>query len=314
MKKVFKERLVAALFLLLLSSIVQADGVAIPKVGGFLVLNGNSLTEVRTVEMGGEDVPKLAVHPSSAVMAGMSADKLTFWNLPSFAEASRHSEPIFAAVTDLAFSADGSTLYLLSGELRAVIKFDLATSRVSGTLPVPGGEPLWLKAHAKGVVVGQENSVSLLSATAEEGLLSQFRFPEKISSALVREERLYLTRAGVAGIDSYEVQSGRAIGFLPTANPLSRLVGGVTDGLYALSQNGEVQAWTVDAAQPRWTIQSGGVAFDELVTGGDGSTVFAYAEASQTLVSLDTALGKENARVNLGASFRRSPVVFSASF
>jgi hypothetical protein len=311
MKKVIRKRLVAALFVLLLSSAVQADGVAIPKEGGFLVLDGSSLAEVRTVEMGGDDVPKLAVHPSSPIMAGLRADELTFWNLPSFAEASQHRDPLFEGVVDLEFSEDGATLYLLSSELRAVIAFDLASSRVSGTLPVPGGDPLWLEVHPQGVLVGQEHSVSLLSADAEEGLLSQFRFPEKVSSALVNGQGLYLVRAGTAGVDSYEVQSGRAIGFLPTSSVLKQLVAGVKgDGMYALSESGAVQAWTADATQPRWTYPAGVVVFDAIVTGGSGSTVYAFDHSSQTLVSLDSALGKENSRVNISILAASRPVVY----
>jgi hypothetical protein len=314
MKKVFRERLVSALFLLIFSGAVQADGVAIPREGGFLVLNGDSLTEARTVEMGGADVPKLAVHPSSPILAGLSEDRLTFWNLPSFAEASRHQDSLFKGVVDIDFSDDGTVLYLLSAELRAVIKFDLSSSQVSGTLPVPGGQPLWLQVHAEGVLVGQEHSVSLLSADAEKGLLSQFRFPERITSALVKGQSLFLTRVGSAGVDTYEARTGRAIGFLPTASTLKQLIGGVKgDGLYALSGNGAVQAWSADGSRPRWTFPAGALSFDAIVTGGSGSALYAFDQDSQVLVALDSGLGKESARVNLGGVAGWKPVVFSGT-
>lgn len=311
MEKDFREGLVLALLIILFCSAARADGLAVPVKGGFSVLDGKTLAVVRAVEMGGEDVPKLAVHPSSPILAGLSGQRLVFWNLPSFAEASTHSDSLFAGVTELGFSPDGTTLYLLSDELRAVIKFDLASSRVSGTLPIPGGPPLWMKAYSSGVLVGQDDTLSLLSPNAEKGLLAQFRFAQKVSSALMIGENLLVARAGLAGIDSYQALTGRAVQFMPTASGFKQLVGSGGGSFYALGGAGDVSAWTTDALRPRWTHSSSPLVFDGIAMGGENARVYAFDLKGQTLVALDSALGNESARTTLAPGAVWPPVIFA---
>ena len=310
MKKCFRNPGIRMLLFLLLTGSAWAEGLAVPTEGGVLILDGRNLTEIRTLSLGGKETPRLAVHPSSPVMAGLAGDQLVFWNLPPFTEASKHQDTLFSGVDSMAFSADGSTLFLLSPELRAVLNFDLATSKVIGTLPVPGGSPEWMKVTPDGLLVGQENSVNLLSTSPDKGLLAQYSFPDSIVAAVVSQGRIILARAGIAGIDSYELKTGRAIGYVPAAGVIKDMVAG-TGGMYALLNGGEVRALSADGSQTRWTYPASGSTFQQIVAGANGSSVFCFDRSAGVLVSLDAVAGQENARINLGGVGAAEPVVIS---
>ena len=290
-----------------------ADGVALPKNGGVLILNGRSLTEAKQLQVKGDRAPLLAVHPSSNILAGLADGALTFWNLPSYAEASRHVDPLFDDAADIAFSADGTTLYILSPSLGAVLRFELASSKVVGTLPVPGGPPRWMSVTSEGVLVGQEHAVCLVSADPETGLLAQYLFPEKLKSAAMLGGRIFLGREGAAGLDSFEAKTGRMIAFYPTSVPLRQLLSDRKGSVLALTEMGEVQAWTPDATRPKWRFRAPGLSADRMVTGGDGATVYLFDSQSQVLVALDTAAGTENARITLSGVGAGLPVIFSGT-
>ena len=83
MKKRFRYPGIRLLLFLLLTGSVWAEGLAVPTEGGVLILDGRSLTEVRALSLGGKETPRLAVHPSSSVMAGLVGEQLIFWNLLS---------------------------------------------------------------------------------------------------------------------------------------------------------------------------------------------------------------------------------------
>ena len=310
MEKYFRNAGLPFLLLLLFSSSVWAEGLAVPTEGGVLILDGRSLTEVRTLSWGGKETPRLAVHPSSSVMAGLAGDQLVFWNLPAFAEASKHKDPLFSGVNSLAFSADGSSLFLLSPELRAVLVFDLSTSKVTGTLPIPGGSPQWMRVAPDGILVGQENAVNLLSTSPDRGLLAQYSFPDSVGAAVVSQGRIMLARTGIAGVDSYELKTGRAIGYVPAAGVIKDMVVG-TGGMYALLNGGEVRALSADASQTRWTYPASGSAFQQVLAGANGSNVFCFDRSAGMLVSLDAVAGQENARINLSGVGAAEPVVIS---
>lgn len=310
MKKYFRSSGLGLLLFLLMSSPIWAEGLAVPTEGGVLVLDGRSLTEIRTLSLGGRETPRLAVHPTSPVMAALVGEQLVFWNLPAFAEASKHTDNLFSGVTSMEFSADGASLFLLSPDLRAVLKFDLASSKVVGTLPVPGGNPAWMEVTSEGPLVGQERAVSLLAVDPDKGLLAQYSFPDSIAAAVVTQGRIMLARTGIAGVDSYELKTGRAIGFVPAAGVVKDLVVGA-GGLYALSSGGEVRALSSDASQTRWTYPASGTTFQLLVAGSNGTSVFCFDGSAGVLVSLDAVAGQENARINLSGVGAAKPVVFS---
>lgn len=312
MRKKLHESGLAALVVMLLGTLVQAEGLAVPVEGGVVVLDGRSLAEVRRVELSGSGVPQLAIHPSSSVLAGLVGEQLVFWNLPALAEASKHKDSLFSGVNAMAFSVDGSSLFLLSPELRAVLKFDLATSKVTGTLPIPGGVPVWMRVVPDGVMIGQENAVSLLSPIPGKGLLAQYSFPDSIRSAAVNQGRILLARTGIAGVDSYELKTGRAIGFVPAADVVKDLVAGA-GGLCALSRGGEVRALSSDAAQTRWVYPAESAPLQALISGG-GGTVFCFDGKTGTLVSLDAVAGQENARISLSGTGTAVPVVVNGGF
>jgi len=312
MEKTFRRWWFLGVLWLLSAASTLADGVAVPTAGGVLVLSGRTLTEVRSLEFKEQEVPRLAVHPSSPILASLSGDRLQFWNLPSFAEASRHENALFEGAHSLAFSQDGAALFLLSPELRAVLKFDLATSRVVGTLPVPGGDPLWMEVIPEGVLVGQADSLSLLSPEPRLGLLAQFRFPDRLNSAAVERGRLLLAREGVAGLDSYEIKTGRAVEFVPTSSTFEHLVS-EAGRLYALSPGGEVQALSPDASRALWTYSDSSLSPDRLVAGADGSLLYVFDHSKGVLISLDALSGQENARIQLSGAGRGVPVIFTGN-
>jgi outer membrane protein assembly factor BamB len=310
MKMCFRDPGIGLLLFILLTGSVLAEGLAVPIQGGVLILDGRSLTEIRNLNLGSKETPRLAVHPSSPVMAGLAGDQLVFWNLPAFAEASKHSDTLFPGVSSMEFSADGSSLFLLSPELKAVLVFDLATSKIIGTLPVPGGRPEWMKVTPDGVLVGQKNAVNLLSTSPDKGLLAQYSFPDSIGAAVVTQGRIILARTGMAGFDSYELKTGRAIGYVPAAGVVRDLVVG-TGGMYALLNGGEVRALSADSSQTRWTYPSSGATFQQIAAGPNGSSVFCFDNSAGLLVSLDAVAGQENARVNLSGAGAAEPVVVS---
>ena len=99
MKKCFRNPGIRMLLFLLLTGSAWAEGLAVPTEGGVLILDGRNLTEIRTLSLGGKETPRLAVHPSSPVMAGLAGDQLVFWNLPTFT--AFLSPPIFSMASSV---------------------------------------------------------------------------------------------------------------------------------------------------------------------------------------------------------------------
>ena len=284
-----------------------AEGLVIPRKGGLTVLRGADLSELRQVSTGLErETPRLAVHPGAPVLASLSGRELTFWNLPTFTEASRHQDDLFQSACGLAFSAGGEELYVLSEAMKAVIVFDLNSSKVAGVIPVPGGVPNRIDATALGLLVRTENGVCLLSPELEDALLAQFRYPATLQSAAISGERLFLARSGEPGLDSYEAKSGRALGPIFSSSqfqavaPLPK-----KSGLVALTSAGGVEAWDFGQSRATWTYGGSGL-FDNLLLSKEGTVVYALSRKTGSLVSLDAASGKELATVRVSASLESS--------
>lgn len=281
-----------------------AEGLVVPRNGGVTVFRGDDLSEVRQVSTGSEqETPSLAAHPAAPVLASLSSGELTFWNLPSFTEASRHKNDLFLSARGLAFSPSGEALYILSESMKAVIVFDLNTSKVVRMIPVPGGIPKRIETTAIGLLVEIEKGVSLLSYEGEGALLTQFRYPETLQSAVISDHRIFLARSGESGLDSYEAKSGRALGPVFSGSHFKALVNlPKKAGLVALTTTGTVEAWNFGQTRASWTYGGSGGLFDLLLSNKEGTVVYALARKTGNLVALDSASGKELAMGKISTS------------
>ena len=313
MQKSLSRILYKIVFLCLTLAVVSgADGLVVPKPGGGVVLDADSLNQVAEFRVDSRTTPLLAVHPSSPILAGYTPETgVVFFNLPSMTVASTHKGELYAnGINDLAFSADGNSLYLLSGELRSVVVLDLKTSEVSGLLPVPGAGSEGLSITSSGLLLNQGSVLSLIGPQADEGLLAQFRFPQDISDAQVEGERLFIGLRGVAGVWSYQLPSGRVLGFLPTEGEVKQFCPlGRGQGFCLLSASGAIQAYDFSAAGPRWTFPG---RYARLLRGRESGAVFALDSQSSTVIAVDSKLGSELARATLesGSGY---PVLFPGS-
>lgn len=313
MQKSLSRILYKIVFLCLTLAVVSgADGLVVPKPGGGVVLEADSLSRVTEFRIDSRSTPLLAVHPSSPILAGYTPETgVVFYNLPSLTVASTHKGELYASgVNDIAFSSDGNSLYLLSGELRSVVVLDLKTSEVSELLPVPGAGSQRLSATASGLLLNQGSVLSLIGGQADEGLLAQFRFPQDITAAQVEGERLFIGLRSVAGVWSYQLPSGRVLGFLPTEGEVKQLCAlGKSKGFCLLNAAGALQAYDFSTPAPRWTFPG---RYGLLLKGRAGDAVYAVDSQSSTIVSVDSRLGSELARVSVDSGSGH-PVLFSGS-
>jgi len=295
----------------LFSGTALADGVVVPRKGGGTVLDGATLSEVGSFSLPSESVPLLAVHPVAPIMASSTPEQgLVFWNLPSFKEASRHEDPLLKdGIVDLAFSHDGESLYLLSEELRAVIVFDLKSSKVKSVIAVAGGSPQGLEVAEAGLLVRQQGGVSLLSPSPETGLLIQFRYEEKVQAAQVVGSHIYLGLQGQTGLWVYRLPEGRTVGLLSTEAEATQVSAkGTGDGLVVLTSSGGLEARSLSQGGPGWTFAGGGsYRFDSFASAPHGRVLYAQDVDTGGLVAVDSQSGSELARASLPGS--SGPVV-----
>ena len=273
-----------------------AEDLVIPRHGEMLVLTGSTLTEVRRVSVNSHHRPVLAVHPSEPILASVTEHRgLVFWNLPSFAQASRHESTMLENITAAHFSPDGRSLYLLNTELRAIVVFDLASSKVAGVLAVPGENPLDFGVTSQGVWVRQEHGATFLSSNAQEGLLAQYRFPEALAAGLVTGDRFYAVIGETTGISSYILKSGRALGYLPTAERIRHLLS-EDRGFYLLSSQGGVEFKDLASGSQIWSGSVVGEGADYLLSGKDSASLYVIGRGSGMVRSFDSRTGDAKAQ------------------
>ncbi len=300
--------------LVLLSGAAFAEGVLVPKVGGLLVFHSTTLAPLGEIKLDTSGVPLLASHPAAPVVACLTPEKgLVFLNAPGFSEASKHTDPLFAdGIVDLAFSHDGNSLYLLSSSLRGVIVFDLGASKVSGLLPVPGGEGKRLAVGEQGILVYQEEGVVLISSLPKSGLLAQYRYSQPFLSGLLEGDRFYASIQGDPGIWVYDVRAGQALGLLPSQQKVVRLCRRLGEkGLIFLSEDGAVTARDFQTSSPNWIYTSSFTASSDSELWWGGSSVYVYEPSAGMLVSVSGQTGKPQGQVELGRGLGR-PVFFGS--
>lgn len=276
-----------------------ADGLIASRAGGGVLLDSDTLSEVGRFQMGDNDVPLLAVHPTAPILAAHTpGEGLVFWNLPQCSEASRHQNALLGeGVVSLEFSRDGERLYLLSSRLRAVLVFELASSKIITMIPVPGGEPTGFGVGAGHLLVTQGSTISVLSTDPKEGLVAQFRFPEEVLSGLLQESRVYVALRGVNGIWAYQFPTGRTLGLLPTSTEVAEIVERA-NGLVLSTPSG-LESQPTSGEGQGWKAPSVGGAFDLAGITPDQRRVFALKRASGLLLILDSKTGAELGRLSL---------------
>lgn len=302
--------LYVSLLCLFVSSASGADGLVVPTPGGGVVLEAKSLNQVGEFSLGSASKPLLAVHPSSPILAGYTPDTgVVFWNLPSMAVASTHNDELFGdGISSISFSQDGKSLFLLSDDLRSVVVFDLAKSEVSGLLPIPGTSPESMVVTSVGLLLGQGGGVTFVSSEPEEGLVAQFKFPQTISSTLVLGERLFIGLRSTPGIWSYQLPSGRALGFVPTEGEVKQIRSLGPGKLFCLlSDAGAIHGHDFQSPTARWTFPG---QFNQLVVSPAGDVVYGVDRQGLNLVAVEASLGAELARVVL-PSGAGDPIGFS---
>lgn len=294
---------------LVASSVAFGEELIVPREGGVVVLDGQTLAELRRVEFG-EAPPLLSVHPQAPILASLQGGNgLVFWNLPTMVEASRHEHALFDGVSAMHFSEDGDELYLLSSKLRGIVVFDLSRSKVKGLIPVPGSPPKGFSVAESGLVVEQADGISLVSTEPQDGLVAQFRFPENLNSSVVAGAQLFVALRGVPALTSYQLPSGRVLNFMPTNGEVTYLASGSTPGeVVSLDGNGQVQKWA-PAGGRSWTGPALGVGVRAVCASRKGR-LYTFDETSGTILVLDAEAGTELARSQVvGGSGQ--PVVYS---
>ena len=243
------------LFFLLLSSLLtlvssaSAESLFVPTSDGFFVTDLSQRQEPRKVPVPGGGVPVLAVHPESPVLATVTdSSGVVFWNLPSLQVASRNEDTLYKGVVDMGFSQDGNRLYLLSGSLKSVLVFDLASNEISSVWPLVGSKPLALSVKKKGVLVHQSDGAILLDPSKDGAVLAQFRFESPVLASHLAGDYLYLAVQGVDGLQVYRLADGKRFQKLG-ATPYSWVVSKRSGGVFLLSESHGLESWSKDRKQ-----------------------------------------------------------------
>jgi hypothetical protein len=225
-------------------------------------------------------------------------------------EASQHRDPLFQeGIADLEFSLNGEELYLLSPGLGAVIVFRLENSQITGLIPIPGGRATDIEVSKMGLLVLQEERLTILSPYPEEGLLAQFRFPSEVASVLPGEGKVHIALKGEGGVLRFRVPDGRTLAPLASSSSISSMVSRDDGSFVFLGRSGSLEGWVQTEESPAWSHSLGG-SYDVLLNAPESGNVYAVDFDSKTLLTLDPRSGAELGRANIGESSGR-PIVFS---
>lgn len=306
-------RYLLVLCFLLLAHPVWSDGLAVPGRGVISVVDLATIRVSRTVELPGEAVPMLAVHPADSVLATLSSSSgLRFWNLPDFSEASQFEDPLLEGVVDLAFSSDGTRLYLLSQELKAVLVYDLGTSTISQVWPIPGGTPVSLSVGTGSLGVLHKDGASVLDP-ASGSLKFQFRFGLPVKGALLDKRVIYLSVADGGGVSRYRADNGARLDNVGGGGAYAQLLQDLQSGrlymvheseslLEARDGNGGTLAWSSELGQgPHYVMVS-----------RDGKWVYASSRSLKSVAVLEQSSGRELGKLPL-QQFEGRPVIYGTA-
>lgn len=302
----------AALALGLFVSPVWADGLAVPGEGVIQLVDLATIRLARTVELQGDAVPVLAVHPSQSVLASLSATSgLRFWNLPDFSEANEFEDPLLEGVIDAAFSNGGGKLYLLSEELKSVLVYDLATSEISSIWPLPGGAPLSLAVGADSVGVLQKDGATLLDPNSGT-LKAQFRFGLPVKGALLNGRTHLFSIADGGGVSAYRASSGTRLPSVGGGGAYAQLMEADGGRYYMVHESeSQLEAWDGNGSTMAWAAELGqGPHY--VVASRDGKWVYAASRSLKSIAVLDQGSGKELGKLPLD-QFGGRPALYASA-
>ena len=282
--------LVGIIGLTCLSS-AQADGLALPAPGKIEVLDLGQIRVTRSIELKGRGAPLLAGHPSGTVLASLLGDRLTFWNLPGFSEASSGSDALFQDVVAMGFSAKGDRLFLLSRSLKSVLAYSLASTKVESVYPLPGGEPIGLEVGESGLLIRQKDGLTLLEP-ASGALLAQYRLGSSVAGVFLGSKTMTVAVEGRSGLLRFASASAEPLAAVGGSGTYGSLRSNGGDGFLAVALSGQtLESWS-GAGKLAWAtpISSGG---HSLHLTPDKKLVLAVGSASKMVSVVEAATGRE---------------------
>ncbi len=291
LRQAFFRLLLAGLTSLAWLSPARADGLALPAPGKIEVLDLGTIRLTRSVELQGKGVPLLAGHPSGTVLASLQGDRLTFWNLPGFSEASAGTDPLLSDVVSMGFSPTGDRLFLLSRSLKSVLAYSLSTSKIESVYPLPGGEPMGLEVVEGTLLVRQKDGLTVLEPSSG-ALLAQFRLGGLVSGALYSPNVLTLAVEGRPGLARFATTTAEALPSTAGAGSYGELKSMPGDGFLAVGLSSQVLESWASPGKLAWStpISSGP---HSLFLTRDRKLVLAVGSASKMVSVIEASTGRE---------------------
>ncbi len=269
----------------------NSEGLAIPGPGKIELLDLEQIRVVRSVELKGRGTPVLASHSGGVVVASVLGERLTFWNLPGFSEASSDTNPLFTSVVAMEFSPKGDRLFLLSTSLKSVLVYSLQTSKVESVYPVPGKEPIGLQVSNDVLLVLQKDGLTTLD-TASGALLGQYRLGGTVAGVLYTSNAMTLAVEGRSGLTRLKPATAESLPQVGGSSSYGQLLARQGGAFLAVSTSGQtLESWSAPG-KLTWTTHLSQGPHDLFVT-KDQKLILAVGGKSRMVSVIDAGTGRE---------------------